>query len=240
MAACRSDSAPQAQQGTRAPTVKGTILTIQSTLSGQNRVLQHEVLEADGLVRSLDEVDRWRLIDLKNSRVIFVDDIAATQREMTLAELRDRKERLSRGSVPDWYPPGTFRKTGKSRRILNHVTDQYLIQVGEFTRELWVTREPILGPDYMALRFGSDEPGGPAPAALARIQLQLMALQGFPLADTINMPVGKSTWGVAREVKAIQEGAISRSRFVIPEEYGANEETPSLAAPSYPVPATPR
>lgn len=237
---CRPGAAPPAQEAKRQPSVDGRIVAVQSTLPDTNRVIQHEVVEANGLVRSTDEVDRWRLIDVKGSKVIFVDDIAATQREMSLAELRERKQRLSQGSIPSWYPQPVFRKTGEARTILGREADQYILQVGGFTRELWISREPLLGADYMALRFGSDEPGGPAPAALARIHLELMELQGFPLIDRISMPVGQTTWGVAREVRAIREGAIARSLFEIPREYGETEQTPSLTTPSYPVPAPPR
>lgn len=220
--------------------IEGRIVTILSQIPEENRTLTYEVYEAGGLVRSTDELDRWRLLDVPNRRVTFVDEVAKTRRVMTLEQLRERKERLAQGPVPDWYPHATFARTGESKEIAGVTADQYVIQAGGFRREMWVSREPLLGDSYMALRFGSEDPGGPAPAALAKIQLELMKLEGFPLEDQLSLPMGEDVWGVQRRTQSIARGEIVRTMFEIPEEYGARDDVPAIEAPSFPIPQTPR
>lgn len=237
---CRPGSDDQRTSTSSVPTLKGRVISILWTQTGSENAIRHEVLSAGGLVRSTDEVDRWRLLDTRESKVIFVDDIARIRREMTLEELRERKQRLAEGPIPSWFPPPVIQKTGQTRRILEYETDQYVIQAGNYRRELWISRVPLMGTNYMALRFGSDEPGGPFPAALARVHLQLMNLEGFPLLDTITTPAGKTSWGVTKAAEAVQQTDIPRARLEVPDEYTASDAPPAQAAPSYPMPSTPR
>ena len=237
--ACR-DSDP-ADDGERPRTMKGTVVTVRTT-TDDGRSLEHQIVAADGLIRSLHELDRWTLIDSARQRVVTVDEISESWREQSLEELRQRKQTLASGSIPEHFPPATLHRSGRTAVIAGRPADEYVITAGGFRRELWMSRQPILSPLYMALRFGADEPGGPLPAALARIQLELMALEGVPLRDATSLKVGNETWGSVREVVGIAEEAIPAERFHIPEDFADAGDPSSLPSvrPSFRVPDSPR
>lgn len=237
VAGCRQEAAPAPAT---VETVPGTIVTVRTT-TDDGRTLQHQILAADGVSRSMHELDRWLLLDFTRDQVIVVDQVAGSWTSSTLAELRDRKESLARGSVPASFPDAEVRRSGRSQRIAGLMADEYVITAGGFRRELWLSREPILDPDYLRLRLGAEQPGGSFPAALARLQLQLMDLDGFPLLDVVTLDVGEENWGSRREVVSIQQAPVATSRLRIPDgfqEASAKEQSPP-ARPTF-LPAAPR
>ena len=60
--------------------MRATVVTIRTTLQPANKNFTHSLMIANNLARSGDEVDAWRLFDLKKKQVTFVDDIAKTYR----------------------------------------------------------------------------------------------------------------------------------------------------------------
>src|SRR4051794_38829197 len=51
------------------PQIAATVVTIQTSVQPGNRTLSHTLVIANDLARSGDEVDTWRLFDLKGNRV---------------------------------------------------------------------------------------------------------------------------------------------------------------------------
>lgn len=210
----RSADAPRPADATQ-----GIVIRVRTTVPEQNRSFHDHIISAGGVVRPLGELDRWRLLDFENGRVTWVDSITRTTRTASLDELWSEKKRVASGNIPASYPTATVRRTGQTQIILGQPTEQFLIEAGGFRRELWITTRPLLGKTYMALRFGSEQTAGNNPAALARIQLALMQLEGFPMLDSITFQVGEETWGITREVEAITETELSRSQLEVPEDY---------------------
>lgn len=222
--------------------VRGTIITIRTT-TDDGRTFHHQILAAGGVARTMHELDRWHLLDLEREQVTTVDEIARTWTTRSLEDLRARKQSLATGSVPASFPAPTFRRTGRSTRIADRIADEYEVRAGAFRRELWISREPVLDRRYMSLRFGVEEPGGTLPAALARVHLELMKLQGFPLLDVTSLPAGEDAqWGSRREVVAITEAPIPRDRLRVPEGFTDTSLAlpASEARPTFRVPASPR
>ena len=77
-AACNPGSAPPSSSD-QSPKIRATVVTIRTTLQPQNKTFTHTLVIANGHARSGDEVDVWRLFDLRNKQVIFVDDLAKQQ-----------------------------------------------------------------------------------------------------------------------------------------------------------------
>src|SRR5580765_5123248 len=60
------------------PKVRATIVTIRTTVQPANRSFVHSLVIAGDRARSGDEVDSWRLFDLKNQSVAYVNDVTKT------------------------------------------------------------------------------------------------------------------------------------------------------------------
>src|SRR6185295_12492156 len=58
------------------PTIRATVVTIQTTIQPANKIYTHEIVIANNRARSTDEADQWRLFDFAQKKVTYVDDIA--------------------------------------------------------------------------------------------------------------------------------------------------------------------
>src|SRR5205085_1834052 len=87
------------------PKIRATVVTIETKLASPDRTLRHTITIANGRARSSDELDRWRLFDVKNNRVTFIDDLDKSYRTVSFAQLTaDRRGALADDGVPDGLP----------------------------------------------------------------------------------------------------------------------------------------
>ena len=110
------------------PTVPATVITIQTNLQPQNRSIRHSIVIANNHARSDSEVDRWRLFDLQNNTITYVDDLAKTYY-----------------SLP--YRPGqqtAVVATGAKRMLQGVESSQFLVRVGGYQRQLWIGAPPSI------------------------------------------------------------------------------------------------
>ena len=117
------------------PQMQATVITIQTSLQPQKKIFQHSIVIANGRARSSDEIDRWRLFDLAQNRVTYVDDIERTYYSVPF-------------KPPDVAPPGP---TGSKRSILGVEAAQYLIRLGGYQRELWMGAPPQIPPNLFGM-----------------------------------------------------------------------------------------
>src|SRR5439155_14454909 len=113
------------------PQMLATVVTLQTSLQPQKKIFLHSIVIANGHARSSDEIDRWRLFDLEQNRVTYVDDVEKTYY-----------------SIPFKPSDGAaFTATGAKRPILGVEAAQYLIRLGGYQRELWIGAPPQIPPN---------------------------------------------------------------------------------------------
>ena len=108
------------------PTVQATVITIQTTLQPQNKTIVHSIVIANNHARSDNELDRWRLFDLENNTITYVDDLAKTYYTLP-------------------YQPGqatALIATGAKKMLQGVEASQFLIRVGGYQRQLWIGAPP--------------------------------------------------------------------------------------------------
>lgn len=137
---------PVQQRGVAAaPQVRATVITIRTTVEPAKQTTTHTIAIRGDLARSTDELDVWRLFDVKKGTVTIVDEIAKTVRTEPVAAQRV-----------------TLAATGRKRPLLGVEAEESLIQTGAYRRELWIAKHPAI-PDrlYSMLQPIGAPPGFP-------------------------------------------------------------------------------
>ena len=106
------------------PTVPATVITIRTNLQPQNRSIAHSIVIANGHARSDNELDRWRLFNLDDNTITYVDDIAKTYYTLPAS-----------GAPP---PRAALAATGAKRVLQGVQSSQFVMRVGAYQRELWI------------------------------------------------------------------------------------------------------
>ena len=172
------------------PQTSATVITLQTSLRPQNRTFRHSIIIANGQARSSDEVDRWRLFDLAQNRVTYVDDLSKTYYTMKVVDAAEV------GGAPQVIA------TGAKKPILGVEATQYVIRVGGFQRELWMG-SPQEVPQNL---FGM-------------IDSNFSKIPGFPLVDHAELPYGRAKMVVDRSVLKIEQRNVSQESISIPSDY---------------------
>lgn len=199
-AACKEVKAPlKAVARITEPQVSATVVSIQTTLQPQNKTYFHAIVIANGRARSSDEVDRWRLFNLAENRVTYVDDVAKTYYSEPIG-----------GTPPASPAPATDATrpqlivTGRSRVILGFQAVQLFIRLGGYQREMWIGDPPQIPSKLYATMHASDEGS---------------KLRGFPLIDHAELPYGKSKMAVDRTVLKIEQRDVPESFLNVRRDY---------------------
>jgi hypothetical protein len=167
------------------PKIQATVVTVQTTLQPQNKIFSHSIVIANGRARSDDEVDHWRLFDLEQNRVTYVDDLTKTYYTVAVKTVEDSNPGLSE-------QPGAPVLHTDAKRVLQGVeATQYLIRLGAYQRELWIGNPPSIPEQLFGMMNASDD--------------RLSNMRGFPLIDHAELPYGKSKFVVDRSVVKIEQ-----------------------------------
>ena len=183
----------RAISGSLEPTVPATVITIQTVLQPQNRMLKHSIFIANGRARSDDELDRWRLFDLENNRVVYVDDLARTYFTAPVNG--------APALAGDRLKP-VLQQTGAKRVFMGVEATQFLTRVGAYQRELWIG-SPASIPQEL---FGM-------------MNAEFETVRGFPLFDHAELPYGKSKLVVDRSVVKIEQKNVPLSLLNVRSDY---------------------
>lgn len=214
------------------PQIAATAITIRTTTQPSNRTLTHAIVIARDCARSEDELDRWRLFDLRRGTVTFVDSLAKTWRIESLQELAARRREAMRGELPDGIPLAQFSMTGVTRTIAGVETSQCVIRSGGYARELWIGRHPSIPPQLFAVMVASDVPASPLAPMLRSVEAALLGVPGFPFLDRSELPYRDRKLVIERAVVSVARRLVSPTWLEVPPGY---RELPSL----YPPGATP-
>jgi hypothetical protein len=217
-ASCKPGATPPALPD-QVPKIRATVVTIRTTLQPQNKTFTHTLVIAEGRARSGDEVDTWRLYDLRNKQVTFVDDLAKTYRNVPMATLiADRHAALAR-PLPDAAPRAEFVATGATRVLQAVPAAEHLIKLGGYERRLWIAKHPSLPSELFAMTQASLPASSPLAGVGREADEALMAVQGFPLVDHAELPFGNQKLVMDRSVVRIEQRDVPESWLVVGKGY---------------------
>jgi hypothetical protein len=125
------------------PQVRATVITIETKIQPDNRTFTHSIVIAGDKARSLDEVDRWRLFDLKAKTVTVVDEIAKSYRIET--------------STPD----KKIDATKETRPLQGMNATLWTARKGGYVHQLWIANHPAIPPQLYSMMSGVNTQGFP-------------------------------------------------------------------------------
>src|SRR5207244_861646 len=142
--ACNKPPAAPAVAKKNEPTIRATVVTIQTTIQPANKTYAHTIVIANNRARSTDEADQWRLFDFARKQVTYVDDIAHTVRVQSFDDAIAARRAAIASSVPDGMPRAQFAVTDAQKTLQGVATRQSLIRLGAYQRELWIGSHPLI------------------------------------------------------------------------------------------------
>ncbi len=199
------------------PQVRATVATIRTTIQPENKSYVHALMIANNLARSGDEVDSWRLFDLKKDEVTFVDDITRSYRTATIAALT--KEHRDAYAKPADLARAEWSATTETRRVTGYETRKSVVRMGGYLRELWIAEKSPIPPQLFASMRASEPAPSPIPGVMRTVDEALLKVRGFPLADHAELPFGDKKMIVDRVVEKIEQKDVPASWFAVPTGY---------------------
>jgi hypothetical protein len=185
------------------PLVRATVVTIRTIIdrsdpanptnpsSPATKTLTHTLTFTTNRARSSDEIDHWRLFDLRSGRVTFVDDIARTYRSEAAASLRNHHRRLLAVELPENAPHVSIAASGAKRTFVQGIeARQYLITVGAYRRELWIASQSPIPSELFATMLACETPSSPLAGMAREVDEALLAIRGFPMLDHSELSLG--------------------------------------------------
>lgn len=201
-AACKPGVAPP-PAAQAVPKIRATVVTVETKLGPSNKTLTHTIIVAGGRARSSDDVDHWRLFDLKGKRVTFVDDVAKTTTDQPLNALLAARRKELAAALPLPMPRADYARTGAKQTLLGVQADEYVIRLGGYQRHLWIAKHPAIPPDLFAMMEASRPRSSPLAGIATAADDALMTVEGFPLLDQAELAYGNKKLTVERRVMSV-------------------------------------
>lgn len=228
----KAGQAGQPQARAAGPAVRGTVVTFQTTIQPANKTFTHTLTIADDRARSSSELDAWRLFDLRQNRVTFVDDVRKTYRSETLDSLLKGRRDLFSNGAPETMPRPSIARTGAKQTIAGLEATQYLVTSGAYRRELWLGGDRTLPAQLFPMMLASELPSTYAAAMMRNVDETLLAAHGFPLRDHIELPVGNQKYVIDRSVVKIEQASVDSSLLNVARGYEEVATKPMLPPPA--------
>jgi hypothetical protein len=199
--------------------VAADVIEIHESLSAEARAFRWLVVHHEGKVRLGNETDRWRLIDLQESTVTFVDDITRTYRRSSIAELRALRLRELQRPLPSPFQPIAIQQTTQTESIAGVPTRKIEMERGGYRREVWMSVAPVIHPDLHKAILVTDPISEPYAGLLRRVVPGLLSQSGFPLRDVSVLEYGEKRMEIERIVRSIGKRQVPESWFEVPRDY---------------------
>jgi hypothetical protein len=229
--ACNKSPARAPQQKKNEPTIRATVVTIQTTIQPANKTYQHTLVIANDRARSTDEADQWRLFDFAQKQVTYVDDVAHTIRVQPFADaIASRRLAVGR-PVPDGLPHAQFTVTGAQKTLQGIATKQSVIRLGAYQRELWIGSHPLIPRGLFAMLQASEPTSSPLAGITRAADEALMEVQGFPLADHAELPYENKKIVVDNTVMKIEQRDVPAALLNVSGEYKEAKATSAAKPP---------
>jgi hypothetical protein len=213
------------------PPIRATVVTFQTTIQPANKTLTHTLTIANDRARSSAELDAWRLFDLKQNQVTFVDDIRKTYRHETVASLLQTRRTALASGAPETMPRPTIARTGAKQTIAGVEATQYVISSGAYRRELWIGGGNAIPAQLFPMMLASEMPSTYAAGMMRNVEETLLGVQGFPLRDRIELPVGDKKYVIDRSVVSIEQKNVDSSLLNVSSGYEQVSTRPLLPPP---------
>lgn len=229
--ACNRQPGLAPQPAASEPKVRATVVTIQTTIQPANKVYRHTLVIANGRARSSDEIDKWRLFDMGQKRVMFVDDLAKTYRSVPFEEVMASHRVALARPLPEGMPHAQFVTTGAQKTLQGVPAKQSTIRIGAYQRELWMAEHPLIPPDLFAIMQAS----GPATSPLAGVMREadeaLLNVQGYPLDDHAELPFENRKLTVDNAVIRIEQRDVPAAWLKVGNAYKEEKLGPEVEEP---------
>jgi hypothetical protein len=217
--ACKPAAAPPKPAAAATPRTRATVVTIETTIQPGNKTTSHTLVIGNGRARSGDELDSWRLYDLANGRVTFVNDVARTFRTVSNAQLeKDRRGALD-DPLPDELPRAQIAATNAKKTLQGVAAAQSVVKLGGYTHELWIGQHPLIPPRLYAMMLASEPPSSPLVPVMKNVDEALMKVSGFPLAEHSELVYGKKKMTVDRQVVKIEQRDVPAALLNVRGDY---------------------
>jgi hypothetical protein len=169
-----------------------------------------------GRLRLPGERLRWRLIDLREHTVVFVDELAKTAERKSFEEvLADLREASARD---EGVPVARVVPGGEERELHGLRVDLYVMTLGSgYVRRLWITREPFIHEDVFLLLLATNPPSNRNLPALRELIELLDRIDGYPLLDQSEMTLADVEHTIERSLIAVADQRVPAAWFELPE-----------------------
>jgi hypothetical protein len=228
--ACNKPPAAPPAPKKNEPTIRATVVTIQTTIQPANKSYTHTIAIANDRARSSDEVDRWRLFDFAKRQVTFVDDVTHTIRVVPFAEVIVARRATVSRSVPDGMPRAQFTVTAAQKILQGIPTKQSVIRLGAYQRELWIGSHPLIPRGLFAMLQASEPASSPLAGVTRAADEALMEVQGFPLADHAELPYENKKLIVDNTVVKIEQRKVPATLLAVNNKYAEVKVAPASTA----------
>jgi hypothetical protein len=224
--ACNKPPAPPQAPKKTEPTIRATVVTIQTTIQPANKTYSHEIVIANNRARSTDEADQWRLFDFAQKQVTYVDNVAHTFRVQSFADAIAARRAAVARPVPDGMPRAQFVVTNAQKTLQGIATKQSGIRLGAYQRELWIGSHPLIPRGLFAMLQASEPASSPLAGITRAADEALMEVQGFPLADHAELPYENKKLVVDNTVVKIEQRDVSATLLTVNNAYSAAKPAP--------------
>ncbi|HEY0139260.1 MAG TPA: hypothetical protein VGF48_00110 [Thermoanaerobaculia bacterium] len=215
----RAPEKPATPAAGAGPQVRATVVTIRTTIAPADRTFEHTLVIANDRARHTGEQDSWRLYNLKERRVTFVDDVAKTHRTEPLSAMTRSRQAALAAALPPHYPRVALRPTNETRPLLGITAKQSVIELGAYKRQLWIGNHPAIPDELFAMMQLSDPPSSPLAPMMKNADAALSSVRGFPLLDRSEIKYGKTEHVVERTVLAVAQEDVPAALLEVPRGY---------------------
>ncbi|HVT43884.1 MAG TPA: hypothetical protein VMT00_05790 [Thermoanaerobaculia bacterium] len=224
---CRAVNRIVEQRAAEGPKVRAKVLTIRTTIHPEGKALLHQAVFAGDVIRLGSEVDHRRLFNVREQTVTFVDDIEKTYRTVRLADLvRERQQTLA-APMPVAVAPAQFVDSGTVGEISGFAVRRYVLRLGSYHRELWLSQDEIVPEAFFPLMISSEPISEPFAGVMGDAFRELIQLRGYPVLDQSRMKFGDQTLQIERKLEKVEEKMIPAAWVQVPREYRNLDETGS-------------
>lgn len=199
------------------PQTQATVVTIRTSTQPGNKTTISTVVIGSDVARDATEVVTWRLFDLQNERVGFVNDAAKTVRWATLQDL----EAQHPAAADDGAPHARLQPTRMQRPLLGVPAALGVVKLGGYERQVWIGSHPLIPAMLFPLMDASD----------GSREHVLTGVRGFPLADHSEVTAGKTKFVVDRQVVSVERKNVPAALLQIPSDYKEIKE-PAVRRPA--------
>jgi len=197
------------------------VLTIESTIQPSNRKIVHSLVIANDRARSGDELDAWRLFDLKANTVTFIDAVNKRYRVEPIASLVKAHQAKLAAAIPEYIP----------RAQIESKNDKVVIRAGGYTRQLTIQQHPLVPPQLFGWMVASDPSASPYAPMMKSVDEQLLHVRGFPFADHAEIALDGKRLAIDRNVVSVEQKNVDASWLEVPKGFAANPPPASSPPP---------